>query len=157
LSSNGILPANDPAIDLEVERLMGRVRGVVKVDVIKAKGLKAYDTMGKSDPLVEVFTTPNFRRAPRVVLTRPPQAVRWAAGALPRPCPLAPRSQPPVLRRLTPPPRYETRHVSNTLEPVWDETFYLPVLEKDQVGGLAPGHAWACWDPALRRSRMNGV
>ena len=46
LSSNGIMPANDPAIDLEVERLMGRVRGVVKVDVIKAKGIKAYDTTG---------------------------------------------------------------------------------------------------------------
>jgi hypothetical protein len=26
---------------------MGRVRGVVKVDIIKAKGLKAYDTMGE--------------------------------------------------------------------------------------------------------------
>lgn len=50
---------------------------------------------GKSDPLVEVFTTPNFR--------------------------------------------YATRHINNTLEPVWNETFYLPVLEKDQVGGLCPG------------------
>jgi hypothetical protein len=39
------MPANDPAIDLEVERLMGRVRGVVKVQVIKAKGLKSYDTL----------------------------------------------------------------------------------------------------------------
>lgn len=45
LSSNGFLPANDPAIDLEVERLAGRVRGVVRVEVIKAKGLKAYDTL----------------------------------------------------------------------------------------------------------------
>jgi len=40
------MPLNDPAIDLEVERLMGRVRGVIKVEVVKAKGLKAYDTMG---------------------------------------------------------------------------------------------------------------
>jgi Ca2+-dependent lipid-binding protein len=45
---------------------------------------------GKSDPLVEVFTTPNYR--------------------------------------------YETRYISNSLEPVWEETFFLPVLEKDQVG-----------------------
>jgi hypothetical protein len=89
LSSNGVLPANDPAIDLECERLMGRVRGVVRVDVIKAKGIKAYDAIGTSDPLVEVFTTPNFR--------------------------------------------YATRHIRSTLEPTWNETFYLPVLEKDQV------------------------
>lgn len=41
------MPANDPAIDLEVERLMGRVRGVIKVDVIKAKGLKGYDMNGE--------------------------------------------------------------------------------------------------------------
>ncbi|KAI8474104.1 MAG: hypothetical protein J3K34DRAFT_456945 [Monoraphidium minutum] len=90
LSSNGILPAGDPEIDLEVERLMGRVRGVIKVDVIRAKGLKSYDSVtGKSDPLVELFTTSNFR--------------------------------------------YETRHINNTLEPEWGDTFYLPVLEKDQI------------------------
>ena len=44
---------------------------------------------GKSDPLAEVFTTPNHR--------------------------------------------YATKHISSCLEPTWDETFYLPVLEKDQV------------------------
>lgn len=80
----------DPDIALEVERLNGRQRGVVKVQVLAARELKAFDALtGKSDPLVELFTTPEHRCA--------------------------------------------TRHISNNLAPQWNETFYLPVLEKDQV------------------------
>jgi hypothetical protein len=41
------MPANDPEVDLEVERLNGRPKGVVKVHVIQAKDLKAYDTIGE--------------------------------------------------------------------------------------------------------------
>jgi hypothetical protein len=61
----------------------------------------------------------------------------------------------------TPNYRYETRHISNTLEPVWEETFFLPVLEKDQVGG--GGHArvgpravlfFPALSEALSRSRL---
>lgn len=93
LSSNGVMPANDPKIDLEVERLSGRVRGVVRATVIRAKGLKSYDKLtGKSDPYVTITTT--------------------STGA----------------------PTYKTRHISNSLTPVWeDAVYYLPVLEKDQV------------------------
>jgi hypothetical protein len=41
------MPANDPDVDLEVERLNGRPKGIIKVHVIQAKDLKAYDTIGK--------------------------------------------------------------------------------------------------------------
>lgn len=46
-------------------------------------------TVGKSDPLVEIFTTNDYKA--------------------------------------------NTRHISRNLNPVWDETFFLPVLEKDQI------------------------
>jgi hypothetical protein len=51
LSWNGFLPANDPDIDTDVERLEGRPQGVVKVSVIRAKDLKSFDvvTGGLSD------------------------------------------------------------------------------------------------------------
>jgi hypothetical protein len=47
LSWDGFMPANDPDVDLEVERLNGRPKGVIKVHVIQAKDLKAYDTLGE--------------------------------------------------------------------------------------------------------------
>lgn len=47
LSWDGVMPANDPEVDLEVERLNGRPKGVIKVHVIQAKELKAYDTLGE--------------------------------------------------------------------------------------------------------------
>lgn len=47
LSWNGVLPANDADVDLEVERLSGRQQGVVRVSVLQAKELKAYDAMGE--------------------------------------------------------------------------------------------------------------
>jgi hypothetical protein len=47
LSWDGFMPANDPDVDLEVERLNGRPKGVIKVHVIQAKDLKAYDTIGE--------------------------------------------------------------------------------------------------------------
>jgi hypothetical protein len=47
LSWDGVMPANDPDVDLEVERLNGRPKGIIKVHVIQAKDLKAYDTIGK--------------------------------------------------------------------------------------------------------------
>lgn len=79
-----------PDVDLEVERLNGRQQGVIKVTVLSARELKAYDSLtGKSDPFVELFTTPDHR------------------------C--------------------RTKVVKRSLAPVWSETFYLPVLEKDQV------------------------
>lgn len=79
-----------PDVDLEVERLNGRQQGVIKVTVLSARDLKAYDTLtGKSDPFVELFTTADHR------------------------C--------------------RTKVVKRSLAPVWSETFYLPVLEKDQV------------------------
>jgi hypothetical protein len=46
LSWDGVLPANDPDVDLEVERLNGRQQGVIRVHVIQAKDLKSYDTLG---------------------------------------------------------------------------------------------------------------
>jgi hypothetical protein len=45
LSWNGFLPANDPDIDTDVERLEGRPQGVVKVSVIRAKDLKSFDVV----------------------------------------------------------------------------------------------------------------
>jgi hypothetical protein len=48
LSWDGVMPANDPDVDLEVERLNGRPKGIIKVHVIQAKDLKAYDTMGEA-------------------------------------------------------------------------------------------------------------
>lgn len=39
------MPLGDPEIDLEVERLNGRQRGVIKVVVIQAKDLRSYDTL----------------------------------------------------------------------------------------------------------------
>ncbi|WIA11325.1 hypothetical protein OEZ85_011448 [Tetradesmus obliquus] len=67
LSWDGVMPANDPEVDLEVERLNGRPKGVIKVHVIQAKELKAYDTLGKSDPFVELFTTKDDMRTTRVI------------------------------------------------------------------------------------------
>eukprot|EP00879_Flechtneria_rotunda_P017918 GHRR01018780.1.p1 GENE.GHRR01018780.1~~GHRR01018780.1.p1 ORF type:complete len:574 (+),score=155.68 GHRR01018780.1:228-1949(+) len=67
LSWNGWLPANDPSIDLEVERMSGRQQGVIKVHIIQAKELNNYDTIGKSDPFVEVFITPDHRYATKVI------------------------------------------------------------------------------------------
>lgn len=45
LSWDGVMPANDPIVDLEVERLNGRAQGVIKVSIIQAKELKSYDTL----------------------------------------------------------------------------------------------------------------
>eukprot|EP00877_Chromochloris_zofingiensis_P004904 jgi/Chrzof1/14414/Cz09g02020.t1 len=112
LSEGGIMPLGDPEIDLEVERLNGRQRGVIKVVVIQAKDLRSYDTLtGKSDPLVEIFTTNDYKA--------------------------------------------NTRHISRNLNPVWDETFFLPVLEKDQILrlevfdhdaiNLTQGVSWQVW------------
>jgi len=57
LSWDGVMPANDEDIDIEVERLSGRPQGIIKVHVISAKGLKSFDTLtGKSDPFVELST-----------------------------------------------------------------------------------------------------
>jgi hypothetical protein len=57
-----------PDVDLEVERLNGRQQGVVKVTVLAARELKAYDAItGKSDPFVELFTTQDHRCRTRVV------------------------------------------------------------------------------------------
>eukprot|EP00882_Tetradesmus_deserticola_P006163 GHRQ01006488.1.p1 GENE.GHRQ01006488.1~~GHRQ01006488.1.p1 ORF type:complete len:665 (+),score=277.92 GHRQ01006488.1:457-2451(+) len=67
LSWDGWLPANDPDVDLEVERLYGRPKGIIRVHVIQAKDLKAYDTVGKSDPFVELFTAKEDVRTTRVI------------------------------------------------------------------------------------------
>ncbi|KAF8057744.1 SYT2 [Scenedesmus sp. PABB004] len=67
LSWDGVMPVDDPAVDLEVERLNGRQQGVIKVHVICAKELNSYDSMGKSDPFVEIFTTDDYRAATRVI------------------------------------------------------------------------------------------
>eukprot|EP00798_Chlamydomonas_sp_ICE-L_P011464 gene11464-34178_t len=89
-----ILP-NNPAMDLEIERMSYRCQGVVKVKVIKATGLRSADdfgtttglrsadAFGKSDPLVEMTTDGQYVA--------------------------------------------ETKALNGTLEPEWNETFWLVV------------------------------
>ena len=150
----------DPDIALEVERLNGRQRGVIKVQVLAGRELKVRKAGGCVvcvcvGVLWKVLLLIERRSCACCPGGRGARGARAQCQTPRRPHPHTPtntqhthtqtnkhvksfdtltgKSDPLVEVFTTPEHRCATRHISNSLSPSWNETFYLPVLEKDQT------------------------